>query len=82
MANPADSETKRPRRLATIEQACEYGNVSRTKVYRKMRAGDYKAYKRGGETMVDLNSIDDDNASLPEWRRPAPKSTKPIEGAN
>jgi excisionase family DNA binding protein len=57
----------RPRRLATVKEACQYGRLSRTKLYEKLGAKVINAYKLDGRTLVDLNSIDDMLEALLEW---------------
>lgn len=56
-----------PRRLATVKEACDYGNFSRTFLYRRLGDQTIQAYKRGSRTMIDLNSIDSMNESLQPW---------------
>ncbi len=60
------SETPK-RRLARVKEACTYAHMSRTKLYGKLRDKTFKAYKRDGETMIDLDAIDAYHASLPDW---------------
>lgn len=62
---PLNDET--PRRLVSIKEACQYGRISRSTLYTKLNAGTVMAYKRGGKTMVDLNSIDAMHAALPAY---------------
>ena len=57
-------------RLASIKEACAYGKFSRSKLYDYINAGWIAGYKRGGRTLIDLDSIDAMNAGLP---RIAPK---------
>ncbi len=47
-----------PRRLATVKEACAYAKMGRSKLYEKMNAGVIKAYKHGGKTLIDLDSVD------------------------
>lgn len=63
----ADDTKKKPRRLAPVSEACDYGKISRTKLYAKINAGVVLAYKRDGETMIDLDTIDDMNDGLPAY---------------
>jgi excisionase family DNA binding protein len=63
----APAAESRPRRLATVREACQYGVISRTKLYEKLGAKVIKAYKLDGRTLVDLNSIDDMLEALQEW---------------
>ena len=57
-------------RLATVREACLYGRFGHTKCYEYINDGSIIAYKRGGQTMIDLDSIDEFNKSL---KRIAPK---------
>lgn len=55
------------RRLVSVNEACEYARMGRTKLYAKINAGIVIAYKRDGETLIDLNTIDEMNAALPRF---------------
>ena len=57
----------RPRRLVSVKRALEYADMGRTQLYEKIHANVIRAYKRGGKTMIDLNSIDDKNEALPPF---------------
>jgi hypothetical protein len=53
------SDARKPsQRLATIKEACAYAKMGKSKLYRKLAAGDISAFKRDSQTLVDLNSID------------------------
>ena len=68
-ANNTDSNINvvgmKPRRLVKVKEALTYGRFGRTKFYELVRAGEIKAYKSGGTTLVDLDSIDQFHALLP-----------------
>jgi excisionase family DNA binding protein len=53
-------------RLGTPKEACAYGRFSNTTLYDLINAEKIDAYKRGRYTLVDLNSIDRLNATLPK----------------
>lgn len=58
------SAQARKRRLVPIKEACAYAKMSRTKMYGKINAEIVHAYRRDGETMIDLNTIDDMHEAL------------------
>jgi hypothetical protein len=53
-------------RLGTPKEACSYGKFCHTKLYDYINEGKVDAYKRGKSTLVDLDSIDRMNATLPK----------------
>ncbi len=57
-----------PRRLTSVKEACLYGRFGLTKCYAYINEGKIIAYKRGGSTLVDLDSIDAFHASLERIR--------------
>ena len=59
------SQDHKPRRLVSVKEACRYGRFGHTKCYDYINAGKIAAYKRGRQTMIDLDSIDAFHASLP-----------------
>jgi hypothetical protein len=62
---PRGDDTKQPAmRLATVKEACLYGHFGQTKCYDYINDGSIIAYKRGGSTLIDLDSIDAFNKSL------------------
>lgn len=63
----ADDVKKKSPRLARIPEAVVYAKMGRSKLYSKLNSGEIKARKRGGETMIDLDSVDAYHASLPDW---------------
>ncbi len=66
-----DGTVAPPKRLATARQACDYGNFGHTLLYDLINAGRIDAYKRGRQTLIDLDSIDRMHAAMP---RIAPRS--------
>ncbi|MCK1671142.1 helix-turn-helix domain-containing protein [Bradyrhizobium sp. 150] len=61
-------KARKPRRLATIKEACTYAKMGHTKLYEMINAKEIAAYKRGGRTLVDLDSIDTmNNRNLVPW---------------
>ena len=67
----SDTLEIKPRRLATVKEACEYAKMGHTKLYEKINLGDIIAYKREGRTLVDLDSVDAMNArELVPWKPP------------
>jgi excisionase family DNA binding protein len=72
MMNEPDSEDKPGfspplRRLAYVKEACVYGKISETELYELLNDGTIKAYKRRTTTLVNLNTIDAFNESLPPY---------------
>jgi hypothetical protein len=62
---PREDGTSAPEmRLATVREACLYGRFGHTMCYEYINDGSTIAYKRGGRTMIDLDSIDKFNKSL------------------
>jgi excisionase family DNA binding protein len=59
-------------RLATVKEACAYAKLGRSKLYEKMRAGEIAAFRRDGQTLIDLDSIDVMNERTCEPWLPAP----------
>ena len=53
------------RRLVEFKHGCRYGKFGRTKAYELIAQERIKAYKLGGKTMIDLDSVDEFHASLP-----------------
>jgi len=60
----ADGTSTPPMRLATVREACAYGRFGHTKCYDYINEGKIIAYKRGRQTMIDLDSVDAMHASL------------------
>ena len=61
------TEPKSRRRLAKNPEALTYGHISRTALYERLKDGSVRAFKRGGQTLVDLDSIDRMHAELPAY---------------
>ncbi len=53
-------------RWATRKEAMAYGRIGSTKLNDLMRAGQLRAKKLGVKVLIDLNSVDELYASLPE----------------
>lgn len=54
------------RRLVELKDGCRYGKFGKTKAYELIAQHRIRAYKMGGKTMIDLNSVDEFHASLPK----------------
>jgi excisionase family DNA binding protein len=61
----ADNDNNRKRRLAEFKEGCRYGKFGKTKAYELIAQQRIRAYKMGGKTMIDLDSVDEYHASLP-----------------
>ena len=44
---------------------CRYGKFGKTKAYELIAHERIRAYKMGGKTMIDLDSVDEYHSSLP-----------------
>ena len=53
------------RRLVELKDGCRYGKFGKTKAYELIAQERIRAYKMGGKTMIDLDSVDEYHASLP-----------------
>ena len=60
-----DNDNSRRRRLAEFKDGCRYGKFGKTKAYELIAHARIRAYKMGGKTMIDLDSVDEYHASLP-----------------
>ena len=60
-----ENETNNRRRLVEFKDGCRYGKFGRTKAYELIGDAKIRAYKMGGKTMIDLDSVDEYHASLP-----------------
>ena len=60
-----DNDDKKRRRLAEFKDGCRYGKFGKTKAYELIARQRIRAYKMGGKTLIDLDSIDEYHASLP-----------------
>jgi excisionase family DNA binding protein len=61
----ADNGNNRKRRLVEFKDGCRYGKFGKTKAYELIAQQRIRAYKMGGKTMIDLDSVDEYHASLP-----------------
>jgi hypothetical protein len=75
-SKPQEMPTAR-RRLITFKEGLKQLRVGRTKAYELINAGKVVAYKQGHQTMIDADSIDAFQATLP---RVEPGSLKPTRG--
>jgi excisionase family DNA binding protein len=60
-----DNDNNKQRRLVGFKDGCRYGKFGKTKAYELIAQERIRAYKMGGKTMIDLNSVDEYHASLP-----------------
>lgn len=60
-----ENEGSKRRRLVEFKEGCRYGKFGRTKAYELIGHDRIRAYKMGGKTMIDLDSVDEYHASLP-----------------
>jgi len=60
-----DNGENKLRRLVEFKDGCRYGKFGRTKAYELIAQQRIRAYKMGGKTLIDLDSIDEYHASLP-----------------
>ena len=60
-----DNENNKQRRLVEFKDGCRYGKFGKTKAYELIGQEQIRAYKMGGKTMIDLDSVDEYHASLP-----------------
>jgi excisionase family DNA binding protein len=61
----ARNNDNRQRRLVEFKDGCRYGKFGKTRAYELIAQKRIKAYKMGGKTMIDLDSVDEYHASLP-----------------
>jgi excisionase family DNA binding protein len=61
----ADNPNSKQRRLVEFKAGCRYGKFGKTKAYELIAQKRIRAYKMGGKTMIDLDSVDEYHASLP-----------------
>jgi excisionase family DNA binding protein len=61
----ADNDVNKRRRLVEFKDGCRYGKFGKTKAYELIAQEQIRAYKMGGKTLIDLDSIDEYHASLP-----------------
>ena len=60
-----NEENNKRRRLAEFKDGCRYGKFGKTKAYELIAQQRIRAYKMGGKTMIDLDSVDEYHVSLP-----------------
>src|SRR5580704_17036567 len=60
-----DNDNSKRRRLVEFKDRCRYGKFGKTKAYELIAHERIRAYKMGGKTMIDLDSVDEYHASLP-----------------
>ena len=60
-----DNDNSKQRRLVEFKDGCRYGKFGKTKAYELIAQERIRAYKMGGKTMIDLDSVDGYHASLP-----------------
>jgi hypothetical protein len=63
--------------LVTVHNAMEIGPYSHSELYRRLSAGRLRAVKRGRTTLIEVESIHEDQASLmPATFRPTSTNIK------
>jgi hypothetical protein len=60
-----ENDDNKRRRLVEFKDGCRYGKFGKTKAYELIAHERIRAYKMGGKTMIDLESVDEYHASLP-----------------
>ena len=60
-----ENDDNKRRRLAEFKDGCRYGKFGKTKANELIARQRIRAYKMGGKTLIDLDSIDEYHASLP-----------------
>jgi excisionase family DNA binding protein len=60
-----DNDSNKGRRLVEFKDGCRYGKFGKTKAYELIAHGIIRAYKMGGKTLIDLDSVDEYHGSLP-----------------
>jgi excisionase family DNA binding protein len=60
-----DNDSNKQRRLVEFKDGCRYGKFGKTKAYELIAHDRIRAYKMGGKTLIDLDSVDEYHASLP-----------------
>lgn len=60
-----NNDNSKQRRLVEFKDGCRYGKFGKTKAYELIAEQRIRAYKMGGKTMIDLDSVDEYHASLP-----------------
>jgi len=72
----AASAAPNPERMVPVKEACRYGRWSPVTLYKLIGEGKIDAYKDGGRTLIDLDSVDRYKRSLPKL---GPKENAPGE---
>jgi excisionase family DNA binding protein len=65
LARTVGDNDNKQRRLVEFKDGCRYGKFGKTKAYELIAQERIRAYKMGGKTMIDLDSVDEYHASLP-----------------
>jgi excisionase family DNA binding protein len=65
LARTMADDNRRKRRLVEFKEGCRYGKFGKTKAYELIAQHRIRAYKMGGKTMIDLDSVDEYHGSLP-----------------
>jgi excisionase family DNA binding protein len=60
-----DNDSSKRRRLVDFKDGFRYGKFGKTKAYELIAHERIRAYKMGGKTLIDLDSVDEYHASLP-----------------
>ena len=60
-----DNDNNKRRRLVEFKDGCRYGKFGKTKAYELIAHERIRAYRMGGKTLIDLDSVDEYHASLP-----------------
>jgi excisionase family DNA binding protein len=60
-----NNDHSKQRRLVEFKGGCRYGKFGKTKAYELIAQRRIRAYKMGGKTMIDLDSVDEYHTSLP-----------------
>ena len=61
----SNNDSGKQRRLVEFKDGCRYGQFGKTKAYELIAQQRIRAYKMGGKTMIDLDSVDEFHTSLP-----------------
>jgi len=72
-----DNDNNNRRRLVEFKDGCRYGKFGKTKAYELIAREKIRAYKMGGKTMIDLDSVDEYHASLPRVETRASQAADP-----
>ena len=65
-----NNNENKQRRLVEFKDGCRYGKFGKTKAYELIAQERIRAYKMGGKTLIDLDSIDEYHGSLPRAANP------------